>query len=449
MRTLQNSLKANRVGHAYLFSGPRGTGKTTTAKILAKAVNCLSGDSPVSEPCNQCELCAQVNSGQSIDVLELDAATNRGIEEIRDLRERVRYAPAVGRYKVYIIDEVHMLTTEAFNALLKTLEEPPAHVIFILATTEAHKIPATILSRCQRFDFRPLSEEQIAAHLCQVAKSSDVSVSKAAAELVAFRAQGGMRDALGLLEQVIAYAQGEIDETQVWEALGTVDRSRLIEFINYLGAGEIKTALEMVADFSAQGVDMVQLLSDILDFLRQCLVAASGAVQSDQYREITGRWRSEQLMALMDLVASELKESKYWLQPRLAVEMLAVRACREQFLTRPESKTEPVIQQKEINPATPPKKKADSTPAAVVPTEKVSSAKWEELLKIVKHESISTYAWLKEASASLKGNSLQLNYPKGFMLHRDNIVKGEHRQNIVPALKQVFGVDSYEVDIEK
>lgn len=432
IRTLKNSLTNNRVGHAYLFSGPRGTGKTTTAKILAKAVNCLSAASPVAEPCNQCSNCLQVNQGSSMDVLELDAATNRGIEEIRDLRDRVRYAPAESRYKVYIIDEVHMLTTEAFNALLKTLEEPPGHVIFILATTEAHKIPATILSRCQRFDFRPLSEVQIAEHLADVANQNGVTLSHDAASLLAFRARGGMRDALGLLEQVIAYTDGEITADLVWEALGSVDQKSMIQLLLALGQGDTAKALTLIAEFSNQGADSTQLLTDMLEVLRGSLMASVGAVGSKSlFTELSSALPPEKNLRLMNQVVEALKESKYWLSSRLALEMLAVRSGQRELpvhVPAPQSN----VQQRE-----------QSAPAQLKVSGPIDPVKWDEVLTMVKKDSISSYAWVKEAKAELTGEGIELVYPAGYMLHRDSILKGEHRQVLVPALKKVLGIDQY------
>ena len=209
-RTLSQAIETGRVGHAYLFSGPRGTGKTSTAKILAKALNCEQG--PTTEPCNECESCRRVNDGTSMDVFEIDAASNRGIDEIRDLRETVKFAPANGKYKVYIIDEVHMLTSEAFNALLKTLEEPPERVVFILATTEVHKVPATIQSRCQRYDFKRIAVREIAERLRYVAENSEIKAEDAALALIARESAGGMRDALSTLDQCASLAEEQVTE---------------------------------------------------------------------------------------------------------------------------------------------------------------------------------------------------------------------------------------------
>ena len=217
-RTLRNQVMSNRVGHAYLFNGGRGTGKTTSAKILARVVNCLN---PIEgEPCNECEICKGINDESIFDITEIDAASNNGVDEIRDLREKVKYPPVVGRYKVYIIDEVHMLSTSAFNALLKILEEPPKHAIFILATTELHKVPATILSRCQRFSFRRINQEDIAARLQYVAYQEGIDLDDSAARIIARLADGGMRDGLSLLDQCASATAGELTAERVYACLG-------------------------------------------------------------------------------------------------------------------------------------------------------------------------------------------------------------------------------------
>ena len=216
--TLSNAISTGKVAHAYLFSGPRGTGKTSTAKILAKALNCEHGPTPT--PCNQCVCCQKINDGSFMDVFEIDAASNRGIDEIRDLRETVKFAPVDGKYKVYIIDEVHMLTTEAFNALLKTLEEPPSHVVFILATTEVHKVPITIQSRCQRYDFKRITKDDILKRLVMITDEMGLNADKDALSIIAIQADGGMRDALSLLDQCLAFTKDELTVTQVRKVLG-------------------------------------------------------------------------------------------------------------------------------------------------------------------------------------------------------------------------------------
>src|ERR671922_1377739 len=225
-RTLQNGLRHSRIAHAYLFTGTRGVGKTTTARLLAKALNCEMG--PTADPCNQCSLCQAITLGSSLDVLEIDGASNRGIDEIRDLREKIRYAPTRSRYKIYIIDEVHMLTEHAFNALLKTLEEPPPQVVFIFATTEPHKVPITILSRCQRFDFRKVTSSEIAQCLAKIAAQERIRISGEALHRIARRAEGSLRDAQTLFDQVVAFCGSEVRDEDVGQLLGAAGEEQLL-----------------------------------------------------------------------------------------------------------------------------------------------------------------------------------------------------------------------------
>src|SRR5919204_367889 len=242
-RALQGAIVSGRVAHAYLFSGTRGTGKTTTARLLAKAINCTQRASGSAEPCNECESCLQVAAGAALDLIEIDAASNRGIDEIRDLREKVNLAPALGKRKVYIIDEAHMLTGDAFNALLKTLEEPPEHVVFILCTTEASKIPLTVLGRCQQFVFRRFTEEQVAGRLRWIAEREVIDVEPAVLELVAHVAEGSMRDAVGLLDQLVPLAEDRITLAQTRELLGIADPARMDELFEFVLHGQAAEAL--------------------------------------------------------------------------------------------------------------------------------------------------------------------------------------------------------------
>lgn len=270
VKTLENAVKTNKIGHAYVFSGPRGTGKTSLAKIFAKAINC---ETPVDgNPCNKCASCINASTNSASDIIEIDGASNNGVEEIRDLRDKVKYLPSVGKYKVYIIDEVHMLTTGAFNALLKTLEEPPSHVIFILATTEVHKIPATILSRCQRFDFKNIELKNIIERLNYVAEIEKIEIEDDAVRQIALNAEGGMRDALSLFDQAISFTSDKITEEDVNDIVGSVSRKALVNLLETINNGDVTKALTLVNDFINEGKEEERLIKDLILTLRDLLL---------------------------------------------------------------------------------------------------------------------------------------------------------------------------------
>ena len=271
-RTLQNAVRLDRIAHAYLFTGARGVGKTSIARILAKALNCEKGPSPT--PCNQCSNCREISKGNSVDVIEIDGASNRGIDNIRELRETVRYRPAKGRYKVYIIDEVHMLTSEAFNALLKTLEEPPPHVIFIFATTEPHKIPATILSRCQRFDFRRLGLQQIVEHLKTITSQEGADFSDGVLYSIAREADGSMRDAQSLLEQLLAFSGDGLPDREILDILGVIDRQSVLKAAEAVLSGNAPACLGLIEDVYRRGIDSRRFCQHLCDHFRNLLFIA-------------------------------------------------------------------------------------------------------------------------------------------------------------------------------
>jgi DNA polymerase-3 subunit gamma/tau len=289
--TLQNQIRAGRIGHAYLFTGLRGTGKTSTARIMAKAVNCVGQtDTP---PCNQCPICRSLTAGRSLDLIEIDAASNRGIDEIRDLRERVNFSPSECRYKVYVIDEVHMLTNEAFNALLKTLEEPPPHVIFILCTTEPHRLPDTVLSRCQRFDFRRGSVAVLLQKLARICAEEQIAIAPEALDFVARRATGSFRDAESLLDQLSAYGAHEISLDQVQRVLGAVPYALVAQVAWGLLRGQVAEGLRAISTALDSGAEPQQFLSEILDYLRTVMLAKIGS--------------SDDLITLSDEALSDLR----------------------------------------------------------------------------------------------------------------------------------------------
>ena len=341
VRTLRNALQRGRVAHAYMFSGPRGTGKTSLARLLAKGLNCRQG--PTAEPCNVCSNCQLISDGFAMDVVEIDGASNRGIDEIRDLRENVRFAPTEGGYKVYIIDEVHMLTTDAFNALLKTLEEPPEYVVFVLATTEAHKVPKTIASRCQRFEFHNFTTEQVVMRLQQVVEAEGLDVEPAALHLIGRHAGGGMRDALALLDQAVSFQGERIEEKHIAELLGVVPEEQIGKLLNHIAGTERLAALNLLHDIIGGGADVQQLTKDCISFLRELMLAkAAGKAKlpADGQGEVPGvmvkNWVNlsslpmERILSLIDLLAGALADMR-WVSPVwLPLEMAVIRGSEEQ-----------------------------------------------------------------------------------------------------------------------
>lgn len=334
-RTLSQAIETGRVGHAYLFSGPRGTGKTSTAKILAKALNCEQG--PTTEPCNECESCRRVNDGTSMDVFEIDAASNRGIDEIRDLRETVKFAPANGKYKVYIIDEVHMLTSEAFNALLKTLEEPPERVVFILATTEVHKVPATIQSRCQRYDFKRIAVREIAERLRYVAENSEIKAEDAALALIARESAGGMRDALSTLDQCASLAEEQVTEKVVREVLGLIGQEWVVRILGAVAKRDAAEALKALGELLQEGKDLKQLVGEMIAELRSLMVyQAVGPIEGmelyetseDNLKQGAAMFAPEAFAPMIARLHEALTELRWTTEPRIAVETALLALCR-------------------------------------------------------------------------------------------------------------------------
>ncbi len=331
--TLQNAIRLNKVAHAYLFSGPRGTGKTTIAKILAKALNCESG--PAIEPCGTCFLCEGITKGTIPDVVELDAASNNGADDIRVIRDSVKFMPSVARYKVYIIDEVHMLSNAAFNALLKTLEEPPKHVIFILATTEPYKLPATILSRCQRFDFQAITDNEIFNRLNVVCKAEKINATDEALGLIAQSAEGGMRDALSLLDACISYSTDDVvDINDVLAVSGNVSSELLLEIINsaYLKNGG--TILKLLNDILADGKEIPRLVNDLILFLRDTLLYKNNSLnslksiyQAPKFIELAGQISSNLIYSYLDVLNELQNNIRYTNQKRPYMEVALLKMC--------------------------------------------------------------------------------------------------------------------------
>ncbi len=336
VRTLQNALRLNRVAHAMLFSGVRGTGKTTLARLMAKAINCEVG--APDQPCNQCESCREITEGRAIDLHEIDGASNRGIQEIRELKENIRFLPSQAKYKIIIIDEVHMLTVEAFNALLKTLEEPPAHVYFMFATTELHKIPITILSRCQRYELKRVAFAELFAFFKKVAGAEGVEIADEALEMIAREAEGSVRDGLSLLDQIFSYGGSQIGVAEVTQVLGLVDRTVFERLARALLAGDLATSLALFDQSYSAGIDLKRFAGDLLHYFRALAIVR--AVQepgplldlSDRelatLQEIAAGHSAETLFQYFNLLVKGIEELQYSSRPRLTMEMALVKAVQ-------------------------------------------------------------------------------------------------------------------------
>lgn len=377
-QTLHNALKSSRIVHAYLFSGPRGTGKTSTARILAKAVNCLAEED--KKPCNECQMCRAIDEGRAIDLIEIDAASHTGVDDIRDLREKIHFSPSEARYKFYIIDEVHMLSGSAFNALLKTLEEPPPHAILVLATTEPHKILPTVLSRCQRFDFRPLPFEDMMDRLRRIAAQEGLQVEDAALELIVRQSTGSMRDAESLLDQLSSYGQGEITLEQVQTMLGTVSSQAVKELVNHLANGDMAAGLSHIGQAIADGADARQLNRELLEYLEGLLLIKTtnrgpSYITEEQRAEMVEQAKKLSLGRLLNtikLFSQATLDLRATSQPQLPLELAFVEAT---ISAKPEEesvpRTSPTSQRKPSTGAAEGKKTTSDQPKGL-PTEPVT-----------------------------------------------------------------------------
>ncbi|MCP4112841.1 MAG: DNA polymerase III subunit gamma/tau [Desulfobacteraceae bacterium] len=332
-RTLANAISSSRVAHAILFSGPRGTGKTTIARILAKAMNCEHGSAPI--PCNECRSCTEITSGSAVDVFEIDGASNNGVDHIRDLRENVKYMPAHSKYKIYVIDEVHMLSTPAFNALLKTLEEPPAHIKFMFATTEPHKIPVTILSRCQRYDLRRVELSSISKHMESLCIKEGINMSRESLDIIARESGGSVRDSLSLLDQVMLCSEGEITPDKVLDILGVIDRKIIFDISAAILNGDIPELLDILDNIYDHGHSIKELYSEVVEHFRNLLVVKMGkkvsklvdvpahetGMMSEQVKNVSQAY----LSWILDILFKEESVIKFSAQPKLALEMAFIR----------------------------------------------------------------------------------------------------------------------------
>ncbi|MDF2724882.1 MAG: polymerase subunit gamma/tau [Paenibacillus sp.] len=497
-QTLQNSLREGRLTHAYLFNGPRGTGKTTAAKILAKAVNCERG--PADEPCNACSACRRITEGTVMDVVEIDAASNRGVDEIRDIREKVKYAPTEVSHKVYIIDEVHMLTTEAFNALLKTLEEPPAHVMFILATTEPHRLPATILSRCQRFDFRRVPIVEQMSRLTYICREEGVTFEEEALQYVARLSDGGMRDALSLLDQVIAYAGNHIALQEVLAITGGIGLEQFGVLAKAVAERDAGMALESIERIMMEGKSAEKCMENLLLYFRDALMVklvANAEQWTDRisdtaaFRSMISPFSNERLFHMIDVLNRYQGEMKYSAQPQTIFEVAVLKLCSapegadrqtpaaaaeagtdqppssssaevaalNRKIEQLEQKLNQLLQQgvpdtagKEApkssawnQRASAPALKLKSgvklnmyTPHADSPATKQVLGKWGQVLQQVKGRKIMVHAWLVDGEPGAVTDDAVLLVFKSAM-HRETTEKPAHRELIEQVMHEQLG----------
>ncbi len=452
-QTLLHALESERVAHAYLFCGPRGTGKTSTGRILAKAVNCLSNGK--GEPCNACEMCQAITRGHALDMIEIDAASNRGIDEIRELRERVNFAPNTARYKVYIMDEVHMLTEPASNALLKTLEEPPPHAIFVLATTEPHKMLPTILSRCQRFDFRRLSQAAVVSKLTNICEKEGIQIEPSALKLISRSAAGSLRDAENLLQQMVIYYGDQIDIHQVEDTLGITVDFRVGELARHIINKDVAAGLATINSIIRDGLDLGQFNRGLVEYLRNMLLIKSGAAGAldvvpedlEQLKEVTDRVPLEQILKAVKLFGQiDFRFGDYSPLPlELALVECALPQTEAKEVIPPEKREEEEVVV--LAEPSPPSHKAEpleqEEEAAVERDPKVEHirAHWNEFVETLRGmgSSGNLDAFLRSACepVAIENDTLVLGFY--FAFHKEKIENPKYRHMVEKKLGEKFG----------
>jgi DNA polymerase-3 subunit gamma/tau len=493
--TLENAIAQDRVAHAYVFAGPRGIGKTTTARILAKVLNCEKG--PNEGPCNKCPSCVEITHGTSLDVMEIDGASNRGIDEIRNLRDNIKFAPSKGKYKIYIIDEVHMLTQEAFNALLKTLEEPPAHVKFIFATTSPHKIPATILSRCQRFDFRRISTKDILDSLKRIAKSENLSVKDEVLTLIARHADGSMRDAEVILDQITSFTRGKVDLEDVVKILGIVDEDVLFGLSGAIKEKDAVEALKIIDRVVNDGKDIAQVITGLIEHFRNISVIKVSRdleglldVSSEKigrYEEEAAKFSVEELLYVIYTLSNTMDFIRKSGMTKVPFETAMIRLTRmgpvislseitdrieklerssgpgagqgpvpkierpaavsprsESTLTRPVIQAKPPVQTPMPKPAADAAENKSQAQAVLRRDGTVDEVigSWSSISNYIKSKKMSVALYLQNGyPVSLGSGTLTIGFPRSENFHKEALETPEHKQLIENAIREVSGLD--------